>query len=66
VLSKYLTYEYYNYPSTWLKDFRKGIEQVTVAQVREAAERHLRPQDLAACRHTAQPPCRSYTRRTLR
>jgi len=47
VLGKYLTYEYYGYPSTWLKDFRKGIEQVTVAQVRQAAERHLRPQDFA-------------------
>ena len=45
VLSKYLTYEYYGYPSTWLKTFRRGIEQVTVAQVRKAAERHLRPQD---------------------
>lgn len=45
VLGKYLTYEYYGYPSTWLKDFRKGIEQVTVVQVRQAAERHLRPQD---------------------
>lgn len=47
VLGKYLTYEYYGYPSTWLKNFRRGIEQVTVAQVRQAAERHLRPQDFA-------------------
>jgi len=47
VLGKYLTYEYYGYPSTWLKTFRRGIEQVTVAQVREAAKRHLRPQDFA-------------------
>lgn len=47
VLGKYLTYEYYGYPSTWLKTFRRGIEQVTVSQVREAAERHLRPQDFA-------------------
>jgi len=47
VLGKYMTYEYYGYPSTWLKTFRHGIEQVTVAQVREAAERHLRPQDFA-------------------
>ena len=47
VLGKYLTYEYYGYPSTWLKTFRHGIEQVTVAQVREAAERHLRPQEFA-------------------
>lgn len=47
VLGKYLTYEYYGYPSTWLKTFRHGIEQVTLAQVREAAARHLRPQDFA-------------------
>jgi len=47
VLGKYLTYEYYGYPATWLKKFRRGIEQVTVAQVRQAAERHLRPQDFA-------------------
>ena len=47
VLGKYLTYEYYGYPSTWLKTFRRGIEQVTVAQVREAAKRHLRTQDFA-------------------
>ena len=47
VLGKYLTYEYYGYPSTWLKTFRRGIEQVTVAQVRQAAERHLRPQEFA-------------------
>jgi zinc protease len=47
VLGKYLTYEYYGYPSSWLKTFRRGIEQVTLAQVREAAERHLRPQDFA-------------------
>lgn len=47
VLGKYLTYEYYGYPSTWLKTFRAGIEKVTVAQVRQAAERHLRPEDFA-------------------
>jgi zinc protease len=47
VLGKYLTYEYYGYPSTWLKTFRHGIEQVTVTQVREAAKQHLRPQDFA-------------------
>jgi zinc protease len=47
ILGKYLTYEYYGYPSTWLKTFRRGIEQVTVDQVREAAARHLRPQEFA-------------------
>lgn len=47
VLSKYLTYEYYGYPKDWLTRFRKGIEQVTTAQVREAAEQHLRPEQFA-------------------
>ena len=47
VLGKYLTYEYYGYPSDWLVKFRKGIEQVTTEQVREAARQHLRPQDFS-------------------
>ena len=47
VLGKYLTYEYYGYPATWLETFRSGIEQVTIKQVRDAAKRHLRPQDFA-------------------
>ena len=47
ILGKYLTYQYYGYPSTWLKTFRGGIEQVTLEQVRQAAERHLRHQDFA-------------------
>ena len=47
VLGKFLTYEYYGYPSDWLIRFRKGIEQVTTAQVREAANKHLRPDGFA-------------------
>jgi len=47
VLGKLLTYEYYGYPSDWLARFRKGIEQVTVAQVRRAAQTYLRPDDFA-------------------
>lgn len=47
VLGKYLTYEYYGYPSTWLQEFRPGIEQVTTAQVRAAAAQHLRPSDFS-------------------
>ena len=45
VLGKFLTYEYFGYPSDWLIRFRKGIEAVTTAQVREAARKHLRPED---------------------
>jgi len=47
VLGKYLTYEYYGYPSTWLKEFRQGIEKVTTAEVRMAAQKHLRPSEFA-------------------
>ena len=47
VLGKYLTYEYYGYPSTWLREFRQGIEKVTTAEVRIAAHKHLRPEEFA-------------------
>lgn len=47
VLGKYLTYEYYGYPSSWLREFRQGIEKVTTAEVRMAAKKHLRPQEFA-------------------
>jgi zinc protease len=46
-LGKFLTYEYFGYPTDWLLRFRKGIEGVTTAQVREAAQKHLRPKDFA-------------------
>ena len=45
ILGKFLIYDYYGYPSDWLMKFRKGIEQVTLAQVRQAARKHLRPAD---------------------
>jgi zinc protease len=44
VLGKYITYEYYGYPKDWLVRFRKGIEDVTKEQVREAAKKHLQPE----------------------
>jgi zinc protease len=47
VLGKYLTYEYYGYPSTWLREFRQGIDRVTTAEVRSAAQKHLRPKEFA-------------------
>jgi zinc protease len=47
VLGKYLTYEYYGYPSSWLREFRKGIEKVTTEEVRAAAAKHLRPEEFA-------------------
>jgi zinc protease len=47
VLGKYLTYEYYGYPSTWLREFRQGIEKVTTAEVKSAAQKYLRPTEFA-------------------
>jgi len=43
VLGKFLTYEYYGYPSDWLVRFQRGIEQVTTEQVRRAAREHIKP-----------------------
>ncbi|MCY4612924.1 MAG: pitrilysin family protein [Nitrospira sp.] len=43
ILGKFLTYEYFGYPSDWLVRFRTGIEKATVAQVRKAAGTHFKP-----------------------
>lgn len=45
VLSQQLTFEFFGYPLDWLSRYRAGIEAVTVELVREAAVRHLRPED---------------------
>jgi zinc protease len=47
VLSQQVAYEAYGYPLDWLSRYREGVEKVTTAQVRQAALRHLRRQDLA-------------------
>jgi len=47
ILNQQLTFEHFGYPLDWLSRYRDGIEAVTTAQVREAAARHLRPQELA-------------------
>ena len=43
ILGKFLTYEYFGYPSDWLVRFRTGIEKTTVDQVRQAARTHIKP-----------------------
>lgn len=43
ILGKFLTYEYFGYPSDWLVRFRAGIENATVEQVRKAARTHIKP-----------------------
>ncbi len=47
VMNQALTLELHGYPADWLARYRAGLEAVTAAQVREAAARHLRPQDFA-------------------
>lgn len=47
VMNQALTLEFNGYPADWLSRYRTGIEAVTPAQVRDAAARHLRPQDFA-------------------
>lgn len=43
LLGKFLTYEYFGYPSDWLVRFRTGIEQATVPQIQKAARTHIKP-----------------------
>jgi zinc protease len=45
VLNQQLNLELYGYPLDWLSRYRAGLEAVTAAQVREAAARHLHPDD---------------------
>ncbi|MCP3964600.1 MAG: hypothetical protein GY719_42770 [bacterium] len=47
ILAQQLTYEFFGYPLDWQERYRKGIEGVSVAQVREAAEKYLHPEDFA-------------------
>ncbi len=47
ILAQQLTYEYFGYPLDWQERYRKGIESVTTAQVREAAEKYLHPDQFA-------------------
>ncbi|HYG61795.1 MAG TPA: pitrilysin family protein [Thermoanaerobaculia bacterium] len=47
VLASLLNYEAYGYPLDWLTRYPKGIEAVTAEQVRQAAARHLRPEEFA-------------------
>jgi zinc protease len=43
VLDQQLVLELFGYPADWLQRYRAGIEAVTVAAVRQAAGRHLHP-----------------------
>ncbi len=43
VLSQQLSFELYGYPLDWLARYRAGVEAVTADAVRQAAARHLHP-----------------------
>ncbi len=47
VMNQALLLEFHGYPADWLARYRAGIEAVTPEQIRDAAARHLRPQDFA-------------------
>jgi zinc protease len=47
VLSQQLNFEFYGYPADWLERYRRGIEAVTLEQVRAAAAKYLHPEQLA-------------------
>jgi zinc protease len=44
VLDQLLTFELFGYPADWLARYRAGIEATTTAAVRQAAARHLHPE----------------------
>lgn len=45
ILAQQMTYEYFGYPLDWLSRYRRGIEEVTLTQVREAARKYVHPRD---------------------
>jgi zinc protease len=47
VMNQQLSLEVFGYPLDWLSRYRAGLEAVTPAQVRDAALRHLHPNDFA-------------------
>jgi zinc protease len=47
VLGEKMAYEFYGYPLDTLERFRKEIEKVTAADVNRAAQKYLKPENLA-------------------
>jgi zinc protease len=46
-LARLIRYEYYGYPSDFIFQFKKKVEDATVEQVLKAAQTNLKPDDLA-------------------
>lgn len=47
VLGQQLVFEYYGYPLDWLDRYQQAIREITVEDVRRAAEKHLHPDKMA-------------------
>lgn len=47
ILGQQITYEYFGYPLDWLERYRQGIEKVTTAQARAAAQKYIQPDKFA-------------------
>jgi len=45
ILGQQLRYEYFGYPLDWLERYRRGIESVTLDEVRAAAAEYIHPDD---------------------
>jgi zinc protease len=47
ILSRYLVYEYWNYPKNFIFEYQKAVQAVTKADVMRVAKEHLHPERLA-------------------
>ncbi len=47
ILDRLMTYEYYDYPKDFLRQFKEGIETVTAKEVTQVAKRYLFPDKVA-------------------
>ena len=41
-----MRYEYYDYPRDFIFRYRREVEATTPADIQQAAQRHLKPEDL--------------------
>ncbi len=46
IVGRLMTYDYYGYPRDFLSTYQKSVERVRVEDVRRAAAKHVRPEEL--------------------
>jgi zinc protease len=46
-LSRFILYEYYGYPSDFIFQYQRGVEETTIADVQRVAQTYLAPEDLS-------------------